>query len=181
MKFAKLAVGVCLTLAVAGCADNPDLVGMTMSAPETPSLRHGGAADAPSASPYTAFGAKKVWTNGLSITISQPRSLKPSETAFPQAPRTAVFVVTIMNGTKAEYRPSQLSVRALAAGKPAQEVLDSVQGLDGFAAAVRELPPGRDTTVTLAFAVPPEAVKMQLTVEPNGAGQEPSATFEGQA
>jgi hypothetical protein len=177
VKFAKLAVGICLTLAVAGCADTPDLVGMTVSAPETPALRHGGAADAP----YTAFGVQKVWTNGLSITISQARSLQPSETAFPQAPRMAVFVVTIMNGTKAEYRPSQLSIRALAAGKPAQEVLDSVQGLNGIAAAVRELPPGRDTTVTLAFAVPAEAVKMLLTIEPNGADQEPSATFEGQA
>lgn len=185
MKFARLVVGVSLTLALAGCADHPEFTGPAeptnagMRDTEAPSLRQG--SDAPMASPFTAFGAQRVWSNGLSITIAQPRSLKPSETAFPQAPRAAVFVVTILNGTKSDYRPAQLTVRALADGKAVQEVLDSVQGLNGVASAVNELPPGRDTTLTLAFAVPAEDVRMQLTVEPNGTGQEPSATFEGQA
>lgn len=184
MKFARLVVGVSLTLALAGCADHPELTGPAEPAnaglaTEAPSVRQG--SDAPMASPFTAFGAQRAWSNGLSITISQPRSLKPSDTAFPQAPRAAVFVVTIVNGTKSGYRPAQLTVRALAGGKPAQELMDSVQGLNGVAAAINELPPGRDTTLTLAFAVPLDAVRMQLTVEPNGSGQEPSATFEGQA
>ena len=185
MKFARLVVGVSLTLALAGCADHPELTGPAepanagVTAAEGPSLRQG--SDAPMSAPFTAFGAQRVWSNGLSITISQPRSLKPSETAFPQAPRAAVFVVTILNGSKSDYRPGQLTVRALAGGKAAQEVLDSVQGLNGVASAVNELPPGRDTTLTLAFAVPAEDVRMQLTVEPNGAGQEPSATFAGEA
>ncbi|HEX6342618.1 hypothetical protein [Umezawaea sp.] len=179
MKFAKLAVGICLTLAVAGCADAPDLVSAPVAqAGEAPSVRKGGVAEA---SPHTAFGAQHVWTTGLSITIAQPKSLQPSSTAFPQAPRMAVFSVTITNGSKTEYRPTQLSIRALSNGRSAQEVIDSVQGLNGIATAVRELPPGRDTTFTLAFVAPEEPVLMRLVVEPNGAGQEPSATFEGQA
>jgi hypothetical protein len=182
VKFAKLAVGICLSMAVAGCAGAPDLVSAPAAqAKETPALRAGGVADAPSAPPYTAFGTQHVWTTGLSVTIGQPRSLQPSETAFPQTPRTAVFTVTITNGSKSEYHPAQLAVHAVVDGKPAQEVIDSVQGLNGIGAAVRELPPGRDTTVTLAFAVPKEAVHLQLTVEPNSTDQEPSATFEGQA
>ncbi len=177
-----MAVGICLTLAVAGCAGAPDLVSAPVAqAGETPSVRQGGVAEAPSAAPFTAFGAQHVWTTGLSITIAQPKSLQPSDTAFPQAPRMAVFTVTITNGSKSEYRPTQLLVRALTDGGASQEVIDSVQGLNGIATAVRELPPGRDTTVTLAFVAPKEPVRMQLVVEPNGAGQEPSATFEGQA
>jgi hypothetical protein len=182
VKFAKLAVGICLTLAVAGCAGAPHLVNAPAAeAGETPSVQQGGVAEAPSSSPYTAFGAQHVWTTGLSITIAQPKSLQPSDTAFPQAPRIAVFTVTITNGSKSEYRPTQLSVRALIDGQASQEVIDSVQGLNGIATAVQELPPGRDITVTLAFVAPKEPVRMRLVVEPNGAGQEPSATFEGQA
>jgi hypothetical protein len=182
VKFAKLAVGICLTTALAGCAGAPDLVSAPAAqARETPSVRQGGVADAPSIAPYTAFGAQHVWTTGLSITIAQPKSLEPSDTAFPQAPRMAVFTVTITNGSKTEYRPTQLSIRALTDGKASQEIIDSVQGLNGVTTAVRELPPGRDTTITLAFAAPKDPVRMQLVVEPNGAGQEPSATFEGQA
>jgi len=182
VKFAKLAVGICLTLAVAGCAGAPDLVSAPVAqAGETPSVRKGGVADVPSEGPHTAFGAQHVWTTGLSITIAQPKSLQPSDTAFPQAPRMAVYTVTINNGSKTEYRPTQLSIRALTNGRTSQEVIDSVQGLNGIATAVRELPPGRDTTFTLAFVAPKEPVTMRLIVEPNGADQEPSATFEGQA
>jgi hypothetical protein len=182
VKFAKLAVGICLTLAAAGCAGAPDLVSAPAAqANENPSARQGGVADAPSAAPYTAFGAQHVWTTGLSITIGQPKTLQPSDTAFPKAARMAVVSVTITNGSKTEYRPTQLSVRATTDGTPSQEVIDSVQGLNGITTAIRELPPGRDTTVTLAFAAPKDPVRLQLVVEPNGAGQEPSATFEGQA
>lgn len=176
VKFARLAVGVCLGLAMAGCADPSDI-----STPTAPSAAVEQGADAPSASGYTAFGAQRVWANGMAVTVSPPSSLKPSDTSFPESPRTAVFTLTVVNGTKSAYRTSQLVVRALVGGEPVAEVRDSVQGLNGIAAAVTEVAPGAETVLTLAFAVPADPVRLQLVVEPNGANQEPSATFEGTA
>ncbi|WP_367131696.1 hypothetical protein [Saccharothrix sp. HUAS TT1] len=176
MKFARLAAAACLGLAMAGCAEHPDV-----PTPPEPSAVAKQAAEAPASSSFTSFGAQRVWSNGMAITVSPPTSLKPSDTSFPQSPRAAVFTLTLVNGTKAAYRTSQLSVRALVAGQPAAEVHDSVQGLNGVGAAVNEVAPGAETVLTVAFAVPADPVRLQLVVEPNGANQEPSATFEGVA
>lgn len=175
MKFANSAVGLCLLLAVAGCA------GPSVALTPDESLTVEQRAETPNESPNAAFGTQRVWTSGLSVVVSAPRSLSPSETAVPRSARTAVFTVTVYNGSKSSYRPSQLSVRATADGVAAAELVDSVQGLNGLAAAVAELPPGRDTQFLLAFAVPESAVRMQLTVEPGGQGQDAATVFEGQA
>ncbi|ONI85544.1 hypothetical protein ALI22I_27505 [Saccharothrix sp. ALI-22-I] len=174
MKFASLAAGICLGLALAGCADPSDI-----STPTVPSAVAEQGADTASGSAYTAFGAQRVWANGMAVTVSPPTSLKPSDTSFPPAPRTAVFTLTLVNSSKTAYRTSQLAVRAIVAGVPVAEVRDSVQGLNGIAAAVTEVEPGAETVLTMAFAVPADPVLLQLVVEPNGANQEPSARFEG--
>lgn len=175
MKFAKSAVGLCLLLAVAGCA------GPSVAVTPDENLTVEQRAETPSASGAAAFGTQRVWASGLSVVLSAPRSLAPSETAIPPAKRTAVFTVTVYNGSKAAYRPSQLSVRATINGDPAAELIDAVQGLNGLAAAVAEVPPGRDTQFQLAFAVPETAVQLQLTVQPGGQGQDVATLFEGQA
>jgi hypothetical protein len=175
VKFAKSAVGLCLLLAVAGCA------GPSVAVTPDENLTVEQRAETPSASGAAAFGTQRVWASGLSVVLSAPRSLAPSETAIPPAKRTAVFTVTVYNGSKAAYRPSQLSVRATINGDPAAELIDAVQGLNGLAAAVAEVPPGRDTQFQLAFAVPETAVQLQLTVQPGGQGQDVATLFEGQA
>ncbi|XVS65652.1 hypothetical protein ACQPYE_06205 [Actinosynnema sp. CA-299493] len=176
MKFAKLAVGVCLGLGLAGCADPSDI-----SAPPGPSAVAEQRGEEPSSASSTAFGTQRVWTNGMAVTVSAPTSLRPSDTSFPQSPRTAVFTMTVVNGTKTAYRTSQLSVRASVDGQPVAEVRDSVQGLNGVGAAVSEVAPGAETVLTMAFAVPADPVRLRLVVEPNGVNQDPSATFEGVA
>ena len=176
MKFARLAAGVCLGLAMAGCADPSDI-----STPSEPSAVAEQRGEELSSSSFTSFGAQRVWGNGMAVTVSAPTSLKPSDTSFPKSPRTAVFTLTVVNGTETAYRTSQLSVRALVAGRPVAEVRDSVQGLNGVGAAVNEVAPGAETVLTMAFAVPADPVRLQLVVEPNGANQDPSATFEGVA
>ncbi|MFI9006704.1 hypothetical protein ACIGNX_05660 [Actinosynnema sp. NPDC053489] len=176
MKFARLAVGACLGLAMAGCADPSDIP--TPSQPSAVAEQRG---DAPSAAAFTAFGAQRVWANGMAITVSAPASLKPSDTSFPRSPRAAVFTLTVVNGTQAAYRTSQLSVRASVDGTPVAEVRDSVQGLNGVGPAGNDVAPGAETVLTMAFAVPAEPVRLRLVVEPNGANQGPSATFEGVA
>lgn len=179
MKFAGLAVGLCLAGALAGCADNSAL--SESSVPETTSDTRVNPNNAPPASAFAAFGSRRTWPNGLSITVSPARSLKPSDTSFPKSPRTTVFVLTLGNGTSTAYRTGELTVHASVAGEPVPEVLDSVQGLNGLSSAVTEVPPGNDTRLTLAFAVPEHQVRMQLVVEPHGSGQDPSVTYEGVA
>ena len=175
MKFAKSAAGLCLLLAVAGCA------GPSVAVTTDENLTVEQRAETPSASGAAAFGTQRVWASGLSVVVSAPRSMAPSETAIPPAKRTAVFTITVYNGSKAFYRPSQLSVRATANGDPVPELVDSVQGLNGLAAAVAELPPGRDTQIQLAFAVSEQPVQIQLSIQPGGHGQDAATLFEGQA
>ncbi|QQQ77511.1 hypothetical protein IOD16_02990 [Saccharothrix sp. 6-C] len=176
MKFAKLAAGVCLGLALAGCADPSDI-----STPPGPSAVAEQRGEELSSASATTFGTQRVWANGMAVTVSPPTSLRPSDTSFPQSPRTAVFTLTVVNGTKTAYRTSQLSLRATVDGQPVAEVRDSVQGLNGVGAAVNEVAAGAETVLTVAFAVPADPVRLRLVVEPNGANQDPSATFEGVA
>ncbi|GLY48862.1 hypothetical protein [Lentzea sp. NBRC 102530] len=175
MKFAKTAAGLCLLLAVAGCAGP----GVAVTPDENLTVEQ--RAETPNASAAAAFGTQRVWTSGLSVVVSAPRSLSPSETAIPPAKRTAVFTITVYNGSKTPYRPSQLAVKATADDQQAAELLDSVQGLNGLASAIAELPPGRDTQFQLAFAVPETPVRMKLTIQPGGHDQNTPTLFEGQA
>ncbi|MFC6092744.1 hypothetical protein [Saccharothrix lopnurensis] len=175
MKFARLAVGACLGLAVAGCADH---TGIDPVAPAPSAVAEQGP-EAAARQASTEFGTQRVWAGGMAVTVSQPTSLKPSDTSFPQSPRAAVFTLTLVNDTEEVYRTSGLAVRAEIAGAPVAEVRDSVQGLNGIAAAVSEVAPGGETVLTMAFAVPEHPVRLRLVIEPNGAGQEPNATFEG--
>jgi len=180
VRFAGLAVGLCLAVASAGCAEHSAL--SDTSVPGTASSAAAEPNDAPpAAAPYAAFGSQRVWPDGLSVGVSQARSLKPSDTSFPKAPRTAVFVLTVVNGTPSAYRTSELAVHATVGGEPAAEVLDSVQGLNGLGAAVDEVPPGGETMLTLAFAVPEDPVRLRLVVEPHGSAQGAITTFEGVA
>ncbi|WP_199442497.1 hypothetical protein [Umezawaea beigongshangensis] len=188
MRFARLAVGACAVAALAGCTAAPAISHSADTAVETTPPSAGGAAPSvrqdaqvPLSATLAPFGSEHTWGNGLAVTISAPKSLTPSDTAFPRAGRMAVFTVVVLNGTSTVYRPPQLAVRAVADGRPAQEVLDAVQGLNGVASAVQELPPERDATLTLAFAVPDEPVRMRLTVQPGGGGSETMAIFEGTA
>ncbi|SES12584.1 hypothetical protein SAMN05216188_122129 [Lentzea xinjiangensis] len=175
MKFAESAAGLCLLLAVAGCA------GPSVAVAPDENLTVEQRAETPNSSGAAPFGTQRVWASGLSVVVSAPRSLAPSETAIPPAKRSAVFTITVYNGSKASYLPSQLSVRATADGSPAAELVDSVQGLNGLAAAVAEVPPGRDTQFQLAFAVSELPVRVQLTIQPGGQGQDAATVFEGQA
>jgi hypothetical protein len=175
VKFAKSAAGLCLLLAVAGCAGP----GVAVTPDENLTVEQ--RAETPSASGAAAFGTQRVWASGLSVVVSAPRSLAPSATAIPPAKRTAVFTITVYNGSKTSYRPSQLAVRATADDSPASELVDSIQGLNGLAGAVAELPPGRDTQLQVAFAVSELPVQMRLTIQPGGQGQDVATVFEGQA
>lgn len=175
VKFAGLAACACLALALVGCGTEPEV----SSAPQAPA--QAAATESQGAAAESPFGTERVWSNGLSITVSEPKSLRPSETSYPPSARTAVFTLTVSNGSTSSYRTNQLAVRAQQGGEPIAEIMDSVQGLNGMASAMAEVPPGSEAVVTLAYAVPSQPVRVRLVVEPNGADQEPVATFGGNA
>lgn len=128
-----------------------------------------------------AFGDRRTWPNGLAITLSQPRSLKPSSTAYPQAARAAVFELTVENGTSSTYKPSQLALRATIGGQPAQEVVDPAQGLGGYVAAQDDLVPGKSVRLTVAFALPEQPADLRILVQPDVVAAVPAVAFAGTA
>ena len=175
MRIVRLVGAACLAALLAGCgtAGGPQLSAVQSSANPTVSQ----AAKTVDA----AFGDRRTWPNGLAITISQPRSLKPSGTAYPQAARAAVFELTVENGTATTYKPSQLAVKATVGGQLAQEVVDPAQGLGGYVAAQEDLAPGRTVQLTVAFAVPQQPTDLRILVQPDVVDAVPATAFAGTA
>ena len=128
-----------------------------------------------------AFGERRDIVRGLSVTITPPRSLTTSDTAYPAMTRAAVFQLTIDNHTALPYRPSQFLVKASISGKPTEEVVDSGQGLGGLNSANQIVSQGKCTTLTLAFAMPPTAAPLRITVQLNATDAGPTLVYQGVA
>ncbi|GAA3437268.1 hypothetical protein [Kutzneria kofuensis] len=175
MRIVRLVGAACLAALLAGCgtAGGPQLSAVESSANPTVS-QAARALDA-------AFGDRRTWPNGLAITISQPRSLQPSSTAYPRAARAAVFELTVENGTATTYKPSQLAVKATLGNQPAQEVVDPAQGLGGYVAAQEDLAPGKSVRLTVAFAMPQQPADLRILVQPDVVDAVPAAAFAGTA
>jgi hypothetical protein len=175
VRIVRLVGAACLAALLAGCgtAGSPQLSAVESSA--NPSV--GQATKTMDA----AFGDRRTWPNGLAITISQPRSLKPSSTAYPQAARAAVFELTVENGTASAYKPSQLAVKATIGSQPAQEVVDPAQGLGGYVGAQEDLPPGKTVQLTVAFAMPQQPTDLRILVQPDVVDAVPATAFAGTA
>jgi hypothetical protein len=174
-----MAAAACLAaaVAVAGCAAPG-----TASQPgdvRAGSLARGG--QIPATDGPTAFGVQRTWANGLAITISSPKSLQPSDVAFPRSPRAAVFEVVVDNDTTDPYKPSQMVVQVTSAGQPVQEIDDAAQGLDGVSGVRPDVPPGKTVKLTLGFAVPTERVPIQLVVQPDASTPRAAAIYIGAA
>src|SRR5437899_1509005 len=124
----KLVAALCLATTVAACASQqsgrpPLTASPTSISSGTPSAQ---------SDEIMLFGHTHTWDGGLSVTISAPRSLTPSDMAFPQSPRVAVFELTIDNRTTESYRPALLNVKATTGDRVLDEVVDPAQGLNGI-------------------------------------------------
>lgn len=179
VRIVRLVVAGCLAALLAGCgtAGGTQLSALRSTTSPTASQTGTQADSALSA----AFGDRRTWPNGLAITVSQPRSITPSSTAYPQAARAAVFEVVIENGTSSPYKPSQLALRATVAGQTTQEVVDPAQGLAGYVAAEQDVAPGRSLDLTVAFALPKQPVDLRILVQPDVIDAVPAAAFSGTA
>lgn len=113
------------------------------------------------------FGREHLFADGLSVTVSKPKSFEPSSTAEPRVDRALAFVITIANGTDRRYRMSDISVTASADGEPCREVIDSTQGYNGIIDAGLDLPVAKRVRMTLAFAAKKEPSALRLEVRPD--------------
>jgi hypothetical protein len=179
MRIATLAAALCFAaaFAFAGCAAQQSARSPQSGAATTTG---GGPSAAQLTSGQHKFGEAQYWDSGLSITVSTPRSLTPSDTAFPQSPRAAVFEVTIDNRTTEVYKPALLVVKATAAGGPAAEIVDPAQGLNGIVSGAQDVPPGKTLKLTVAFAVPAASANMELTVQPDAGIRYSTHRYEGE-
>ncbi|KZB83824.1 hypothetical protein [Amycolatopsis regifaucium] len=172
----KLLIAACSLLLATACG---------VPAPEKGAAALG--ADAPAQGPAAtraerdlAFGAPHRFATGVTISVSAPKSFRPSTSAYPQSPRAVAFGIDVTNAGDGVYRLSGLSVTGEVDGESSsvKQVVDAVQGYNGIADAGKDVAPGRSVHLNLAFAVPDKPVRLRLQVRPNPA--EPvAATYCG--
>lgn len=124
------------------------------------------------------FGDQYRFGDGLTIVISSPKSFNPSGGAYPRSNRAVAFEIAIRNDSTQPYQLSGLSVSATIDGAVAKQLIDSTQGYGGVVDAGKDVQPGRDTRVALAFAVPDQPSPIELTVRP-AATSEAVAVYSG--
>lgn len=117
--------------------------------------------------------------SGLTLVISAPKLFVPTEAAYPRSARAVGFEMTISNRGQTVYRPSQLSITAVANGsRPLSQVRDSTQGYTGLVGS-DDVPPGKHVRVSVAFAVDPEPAVVRVVVQPDASAQDKIVVFEG--
>ncbi|GAA4668104.1 MULTISPECIES: hypothetical protein [Amycolatopsis] len=112
------------------------------------------------------FGGQYRFADGITISVSTPKSFQPSVSAYPHSDRAAAFEIAVRNDGPQPYRLSGLSVSATVAGTGAKQLVDPTQGYSGIVDAGKDVPTGRDVRFTLAFAVPVEPAELKLSLRP---------------
>ena len=113
------------------------------------------------------FGAGHTFANGVTITVSTPKSFQPSAGAYPASDRAAAFEIEVTNAGADPYRLSGLSVSATVAGAQAIQVVDLTQGFNGIVDAGKDIFPGHTVQLNLAFAVPRQPAELRLVLRPD--------------
>jgi hypothetical protein len=126
------------------------------------------------------FGEGFRFADGITISVSTPKSFVPSTSAYPHCQRAVAFDIDIRNDGDQPYRLSGLSVSASVGGTTTKQVVDPTQGYSGIVDAGRDVPPSRDAQVTLAFAVPEQPSEMVLSLRPT-ASSSVVAVYRGSA
>ncbi|MBA0125150.1 hypothetical protein H0B56_06310 [Haloechinothrix sp. YIM 98757] len=111
------------------------------------------------------FGQRSTFDNGVAVRVAGPRTFTPSDAAYPSSDSAVAFEISLRNGSDTPYQLSQLAVSATMAGAELREIVDPRQGFTGFAGAGDDLPSGRSTHVTVAFAAADGEAAVSLTVQ----------------
>jgi hypothetical protein len=131
--------------------------------------------------PSATIGQRRDLGNGLSVTISSPKSFTPTDTAYPHSVRGIAFDLTIENNSSVAYRPSQLSITATADGDDVAQIIDSTQGYPGSVRAADDVAPGQSLHFAVAFAAPNKTVSLTVSVQPDAAVNTTVTLFSGSA
>lgn len=126
------------------------------------------------------FGEQYRFNDGITVSVSAPKSFRPSVSAYPHSARAVAFELTIRNDSDQPYKLSGLIVSATVAGGAAKQVVDSTQGYSGIVDAGKDVQPAHDVQVTLAFAVPNQPAEMSLSLRPT-ASSSAVAVYRGSA
>lgn len=182
VRLRTFALTACAVLALASCGTSTDASSISASAAAPQAAEESPVAEEQkiSAESPLPFGNDFRFESGITVTVAQPKSFQPSETAYPQAARAVAFEISIHNGSNRPYRLSNLGVTATVASAPAKQVMDATQGFNGIVDADRDIPPQRNVQLTLAFAVPAEQAPLRLELRPNRA-VDATATYLGPA
>ena len=108
--------------------------------------------DAPVRADIGKFGQVYTWTDGLEVTVAPGVAFTPSEYAS-AAPAAAYlsFAITVTNGSTKNYDPTLFNATAQSAGKEAESIYDSDNGLTG--SPTTSVLAGRDATFNVGFGV----------------------------
>jgi len=126
------------------------------------------------------FGRDYRFEDGVTVSVSTPKSFQPSTTAYPQSERAVAFEIVIKNDSLQPYRLSGLSIVATVEGTIVKQVVDSVQGFSGIIGADRSILSSRSVRMSLAFAAPAEPAEMQLSLRPDSSSPD-TALYCGSA
>lgn len=175
MHTARRALAACAVLAaLAGC-------GAAGSSTPPPSVQPG-SADERAARPGTPppGGELTALGDGVSISVSAPKSFVPTSSASPAAARAVGFEMTVRNEGVDPYRPTLLSLTAHVGADRTQQVVDSTQGYSGIVGTA-VISPGQSLRFSVAFAVPADEAEVTVLAKPNPAASAAVTVFDGPA
>lgn len=177
MSLVRLAVAACVLLVVTACG-----VGHSSSEDLSMSMSTGSPTAAAERSDHrSSEQAGTPLGNGVTLTVSAPRSFTPTDTAYPQAARAVAFDMVIENGGDTVYRPAQLSFVATVDGVEAEQVIDSTQGYTGVVGAIDEVLPSQDLRFAVAFGVPVDPCAVRVEVRPDTVSPDAIPIYDGAA
>jgi hypothetical protein len=103
------------------------------------------------------LGSTHKWQNGVSVAVGKPTEFEPSSSAVGTDPgkKYVLITFTVVNGSDKEYDPTDFQASVQSGNTEAAHVYDSAKGVSG--APSTQIPTGRETKLSLAFAVPDPA------------------------
>lgn len=176
MPMLRLAVAACALLVLTACGAGQSSEGLRQTTRSvTPTAAAG-------QSNYQASdGASKPLGDGVTLTVSAPKSFTPTDTAYPRTARAVAFEMLIDNQSDTVYRPARLSFVATADGEPAAQVIDSTQGYTGVVGAINEVLPNQTLRFAVAFGVPDRPCVVRVAVRPATSSANAIPIFDGTA
>lgn len=101
------------------------------------------------------IGDTFVWDDGVEVTISQPKTFKPSDTAAGDEDKSLKdiqkYTVTVKNGSDKAIEANRLYISGISGGKATQRVFDSSQDITSPPSA--RLQPGKSVKFDIVFAM----------------------------